>query len=469
MSRVLKRIVVGLLGLVVLIVVAAAVALNVIGLDKLVNEQIATQKPAIEQKLGRKVSLGTVTTHLFPLLGGQIASVSIAQNPAHAEDDRPLLSVASVEFDLELIPAILSFGKNLEIKELRVNGLQINLVRYPDGTLSYQDILDRLNAQPTTPAQPTQPSAAPSSTDEWLRRVTVNELRLSEGQFRLADHHTPTGKVAEDFIKHFNVEVQDVKVGQPIKVAISAAVFSETKNFSLDVATGPLQADPTSGLFLASLDLDAQGLDLSRLAPYLGQEGLQSATATANWKISEESPEKPFKVEGTLGIKGVQMVGGEGFDVKAAAKLSADPVGLGVDVSQLDVSVGKATLSASGSVSNLATKPELARFSLTSTFDPGRPPGLCPAGQALDATGGSPRGAGDALPPRGAGCRPGQGWCSGSRDGRSELQHRAQPHRGGHPLPWHLHQARADAAGIEGRRERRSFGRQHPGAEPRGG
>ena len=70
-------------------------------------------------------------------------NVTIAPDPSHKEDDRPLLQLGAVGFEFSLWDALTSHGESLKVRTVYLDGLKVNLIRYADGTLSYQDILDR--------------------------------------------------------------------------------------------------------------------------------------------------------------------------------------------------------------------------------------------------------------------------------------------------------------------------------------
>lgn len=371
MKRLLKIVLGAVLGLVVLVGGAFVAAALFLDLDKVINAQIAQQKPELEKKLGRQITVGKVSTEIFPTLGGKIDGISIAPDPAHKEDDRPLLQVGQVGFEVALWDALVSLGKDIRVKTVYVDGLKVNLVRYPDGTLSYQDILDR---QPKpAPAEEEKPSEPLSpELQERLKALSIGEIRLGDAELRLVDHATPTHQVAESFVKHLNVKLNDVRLSDPIKLHVDAAIFADAKNFEFDTEVGPLPADlqvkgtPPVG----ATSIKMTNVDLARLAPYLGKAvpaRIDSADADADLKLSGLRENKPSELKGYFQIQHIQIAGGQKFDFRIDSDLKADLQKLGVEVAKLKVQIGQIEIAMSGDLHDLATHPTFHDFTVRST------------------------------------------------------------------------------------------------------
>ncbi|MBI5544158.1 MAG: AsmA family protein [Deltaproteobacteria bacterium] len=376
MKRLLK--ILGIAAAVVGLLLGAAVVVLwlFVDLDQVVNEQIAKAKPQIEQRLGRKVEVGKVTTRLFPVLGGRIEGLAIASDPTRPEDDRPLLHVGSVGFDVALWRAVSSFGKSIVVKDVYVDGLQVSVVRYKDGRLSYQDILDRQPREPESkrsaaPSEPLSPQVL-----EYLRAVSIDELRLFDAEVRFADHATPTGKVAEERVRRLNLALRDLRLSDPIRLKLTAALFAEATNLELEASVGPLPQDlKLEGLPpIGGVRLRAEQIDLGKLAPYLGPAvpvRIQSALLSSSLDVGEVGKAKPVTVSGSLTIAGLQLSGGQKLDVKLDTRLKANLQDLGVDIDKLDLKVGAIELAMSGALLDLAKTPRFKDFTIRSTtLDP---------------------------------------------------------------------------------------------------
>lgn len=367
--KIVLFVVLSVLGLLVAGVVAAAFFLD---LDKVVNAQIAAHKPELEQKLGRKVEVGPVSTKLFPTLGGHVDAVRIAADPAHKEDDRPLLEIGSVGFELSLWDVLVSRGQTVRVKSVYLDGLKVNVVRYADGTLSYQDILDR---QPKTAPHASKPMS--EETKARLRSASVGEIRLGDAEVRFVDHATPTHQVAEEFIRHLNLSVRDLRLSDPVKIHVDAAIAADARNFSFDTEVGPFPPDlelhgaPPVGPTALKMDK----VELARITPYLGPAvpaRLTSATADADLQLSGYAEKGSTHVGGFLDVRKIQLAQGKPFDLRVDVDLDADTGALSLEVKKLEVRLGEIALSGSGGLHDLATKPTFKDFKLhSSTLSPG--------------------------------------------------------------------------------------------------
>ncbi len=363
------------IALVVVLFVAAVVFVD---LDTMVNEQIAKAKPDLEQRLGRKVSLGKVTTRVFPTLGGRVEAVAIAADPSHTEDDRPLLQLGGLSFDVAVLKAVFSLGKHLEVSHLDLDGLKVSVVRSPDGRLSYQDIIDRQATNEPPQEKPAPDQGLSHDTQSLLGSIAIDRVRVTNAEVRLVDLQAPPAKPTEHLIHKLNLRLDDVRLASAMTIQLDAAVFSDAKNLELKASVGPLPADlHLDGLpRLGGVKLWAKDLDLSPLAPYLSLDaGLAAARFSADLDVGPVRGTAPITVSGSMGLSRLRFEGGQPFDARLDTTLRAQmgPHGLdAADLEKLDVTLGPVKLSVAGSLTDLGGRPKLKDFTLRSTtLDPG--------------------------------------------------------------------------------------------------
>lgn len=399
MRRPLKILAITVGVLAVLLVGGTVLATYLVDLNQVVTGLVAKHKPEIEQQIGRKLEIGKITTSLFPSLSARVEGLVIAADPSHPQDDRPLAKINAVGFDIAIWKAIFSLGKTIGIKTAYVEGLRVSVVRYQDGRLSYQDILDRQASAP----KPEEPDDEPLSpqVQAMLRGLSIGEIRLADGEIRLVDFATPTGLPAESVIRKLDVRLADIRLQDPIRLQVSAAIFSDSPNFHFETVVGPLPPDlKLVGIpRIDRLRIDAKAVDLGRLAPYLGPAvpvTIDTATFSADWSLTTAGAGQPMAINGSLALERLQLRAGQPFDVRLACKLTFDPGPTSVRIEKLELAVGEIALAASGSLLNLATAPRFESFTLRSnTLSPGLlldylpplrasfPPGARIAGAAL--------------------------------------------------------------------------------------
>lgn len=369
----IAKVLLGLLASVVALVGGAfGLAWLFLDLDALIHRQIAEHQPEVEATLGRKLSIGAVKTSLFPTLGAQVSDIAIAADPNRKEDDQPLLQIGSVGFSISLWDALASRGKTIRVKEVHLDRLQVSLVRFADGTLSHQSILDRQAAQPAEPKAAAKDEPMDPATLELLRTAVIGEVRIGDARIRLRDFATPSGKVAESVVDHLNIRLADVNLAKAIGVHLDAAVFSQATNLTFDTSVGPLPADlKLSGApDLGETRIKLTAVELAPLAPYLGKSPLariEKATATVDERIGPMKPGQPFELEGELDVKAVQLPGGKPFDLHLGQNVKFDPASVSLDVAKLDFGLGTIALGARGALKDLATAPRFEKFEVAST------------------------------------------------------------------------------------------------------
>ena len=343
--------------LAVLFVVASALAWWLLDVDALVREQVAAFEPTIEAQVGRDVDLGEVSTRFFPTLGAEIEGIRVAG----AEGSAPLLQVRSAGFDLDLLGAILSFGEQVSISAVYLDGLEVELVREKDGSLSIADILAHRAATAKE-----EPAAEDEGLDpavvELLGRVDIGEIRLADATIRLVDRaagETPITSV----VQKIDLRASGVKLGETLRFHLQAAAFADERNVDLQAAVGPIPADLVFEGMLPLRDVRARirKLDLGPALPYLPLD-LRAAVVSADFKLPRLSPNEPAKLEGYVAVDGLHFEGGKPTDVRLDADLVADLQKMGATIQALRLSLGKAEIAASGALHDLGGTPRFENF-----------------------------------------------------------------------------------------------------------
>ncbi|RYZ33605.1 MAG: AsmA family protein, partial [Myxococcaceae bacterium] len=253
----------------VLVLLIAIVAVVLWRLDAILLKTARDQAATYSQKLGRPIEIGDVSTKLFPYVGARIQNVSVG---AAEGEDLPLAEVKDVTVSVAAMPLLTSKGKDIRVQDAEVSGLTVNVLRLADGTTNVQRLQEKLAAQQPkeeTPEEETQP------TD--LSGVHVERAALTDGVIRFVDR-SGGAQARELAVKDLDIEVKDLRVGQPLKVDLAAAVLADKQNLKMTLAAAPLPATliPTP----EQVTLKAEHIDLSPLGPFLPPDvGLHAGTA----------------------------------------------------------------------------------------------------------------------------------------------------------------------------------------------
>lgn len=347
------KVVFGLLGIVVLAVIAFLIFFDI---DEVINAQKTRYLPRVEQALGRTVTVGEIDSTVLPVLGAKVKDITVM---GRMPGDDPLLHVPEMEVKVDLWRALTSFGKDLRVNGLVVRGMEVNLVREPDGTLSYADVVKRLSEKPADapPDEPMDPETA-----ERIRNLRLDRVAIEEGRFRLVDKATG-GAPAETRVQHLLVELEDVIPSQPFEVHVAAAVFADRPNFDLRTRLGPLpigqpDAPPPP---IAWLTLKADDVALAGLAPYLPPDLAVDLSRTAfGADLKVEDPlarEGHTRASGRIDVSSLAIAGGAPFALHATPSLVYDPRAGRLDLSGFTVAIDDMRLNAGGRVEGLNEVP----------------------------------------------------------------------------------------------------------------
>jgi len=175
----------GLLGLVLLVVAGAAIF--VATLDA--NRYKADIEALVLKHTGRVLIIeGDFAVTLYPSLAISIKQASLSEPIAgHGGDTNaaptdPFVRLKSTRLSMGLLPLLKG---NVLVDGIDIEGLDVRLVRHAQGTLSIQDLLDRVMpsaqssaASTTTPSQPTTVTKGTKPLTIDIRAVNIKDSRL---------------------------------------------------------------------------------------------------------------------------------------------------------------------------------------------------------------------------------------------------------------------------------------------------
>lgn len=145
-------------------------------------EQLARDKANIELSIA-----GEMQWSLYPWLG---ISVKETQVSALNEPDNPVASVDEFVLSLKLIPLIMG---DIEIDQLHIDGLNLTLMTYADGSQNIDGFFQKHNSH-TVKSHSTQqissdltPQTELAKTQPKDRRLNISAININNAQFHLED------------------------------------------------------------------------------------------------------------------------------------------------------------------------------------------------------------------------------------------------------------------------------------------
>ncbi|MEE2643832.1 MAG: AsmA family protein [Myxococcota bacterium] len=160
-----------------LMISAGLVTLLFSDLGPMIKRQLKTQLPLISARIGREISISSVETRLFPKLHVEIGGLQVNGG----EGEPPLIQLERAEVEVDSWAVIRSLGETLPIKAIRLASPKLTLIRYADGRLSYEPLLERIQGE-SVPVR--EGSAAHSGEDrrESMRTLRDRLLKLRFGE-----------------------------------------------------------------------------------------------------------------------------------------------------------------------------------------------------------------------------------------------------------------------------------------------
>src|SRR5207302_2648119 len=142
-------------------VLGALILVVVIGLfvlDSVLTSKAHDEAAKLSQQLGRPVTIGSVSTKV--LTGFGVAVKDVGVGPA-ANEGLPLAQVKRVDVRVALLRAIFTGGKDVVVRSADVDGLDVNLIRFDDGTTNLERLQKKLaETQATEKKQPEEQKPA---------------------------------------------------------------------------------------------------------------------------------------------------------------------------------------------------------------------------------------------------------------------------------------------------------------------
>ena len=347
-------------GVVVLVVVGIALALW--RLDAILLKTARDQATTYSQKLGRPITIGGLSTRLFPSVGAKVTDVSVG---AAQGEEAPLADLKELNVSVAAWPLLTSKGKDIQVESAVISGLTVNVIKFPDGTTNVQRLQQKLAEQ-----APKEEAPEPEKPPTDLSGVRVARAALEDGTIHFIDHSGGNARALA--VQHLDVEVKDLQVGKPLAVKLDAAVLAETQNLHLVVNAAPLPATlvPTP----LSVSFQATHVDLAPLGAFLpASVGLQAGILDADWKAelgaAVPGGQGPTTLKGTIKALGMKFAGAQGgkpVDLALDTDVSGDVTQGDLSLQKLALDFGPAGIRGQGEVKGLlGSTPSVKDLKLT--------------------------------------------------------------------------------------------------------
>jgi uncharacterized protein involved in outer membrane biogenesis len=339
-----------------LIVVAAIVAVIIVVLLILpslidVDKYRPRIQAEVQTKLGRPVTLGKLTLHVFPLSVG-IAGVTIGQSPGFPSQ-RPFATASDVSASVAFWSLVRG---EPQIKSVQLTRPQIELIRNADGVWNYS------NATAPAPAPRAAPvPAPPPSTGKQQpaapTQFTLDKLTITDGQVAVTDLKTNQPRAVYD---HIDAKLTNFAPGQPFNLNLAAHLPGQGKQLlSLDAKVGPLQTGNTAATPIDG-HLSLEEASLARLGHFFSGAIPNNTDAVMSGKADLKSQGNSISCKGDLKLEQVMVRGSKISDpIQANYDLAITRPQDLIQIKSGELKLGTVPVSLSGEIDAGATPSNL--------------------------------------------------------------------------------------------------------------
>ncbi len=282
------KIALGVLGLLTSLLVFVIVLIQL----ELTPERVRkTVIPLAEEKLQRKVEVGEISIGLFS--GVSLDNLKVMQR----DGSDAFISARSLSLSFQLWPLL---SGRILIDEVRLDQPRIVVIRNPDGSLNFSDLLPLKSADHGEAAAEKSHLKPPETASDTSINLLVNEVVVSAGELLFIDRQQHANSPYRYSLKQLNLQAEQITFDQSFPLKISALL-----NGSKIELSGEFDIAEMAGDF----DLQLAPLDLIPFAPYY-REGLPGKLGTAILAVNLEAVLTADKVssKGKISLTNVDLV-----------------------------------------------------------------------------------------------------------------------------------------------------------------
>ncbi len=305
----LLKIALGIVGLLVVLIVGAAIAIPLIFEPNDFKPQIAE---LVEEETGRQITIdGDIGLSVFPWLAVDLGETRLANAAGFASE--PMAEVETANVRVKLLPLL---KKQIQIGKVELSGLTLRLARDATGRTNWQDIIERQEENAAEKGADKQPE---KQSEFDISSLSVAGLQLRDSRIYWSDAQAGTDYKVENV----NLTTGALVVGEPIDLdlAFTAASGQPAVNGNVELEA-ELKYDLDKQQYAASgleLKVKAGGAGL----PVMVESFTFSGDVNADIAAQQYSASKlKFAAEGS-GTEGGD-VPLERFSVTGSGEVSAD-------------------------------------------------------------------------------------------------------------------------------------------------
>jgi AsmA protein len=334
----MRRVIIGVGILVVLIVVAGLVAPAFIN----VNQYGPLIESKLQDRLGRKVSLGPMRLSLIPL-GFRVRNAVIADD-AKFNSGRPFAQVQTLSVHPELLPLL---RREVEIKSIQLDRPTVELVRNQQGIWNFSTLMGDQQQ-----ASQNKPSA-----------FSLDQLKIYDGLIAITDYQQGKPRAVYD---HIDLDLSDFALDKAFSVDVRAHMPGTGEQVvALRGNIGPIQRDavartPFDGQF------ELTGASLSALQRFLNVEALANSDAIITGRADVKNSADALASTGKFDIKNPRIHGVDiGYPIAIDYQVNGNLSESKAEVQKANLKLGQTPIALHGSFNAQSGQSNPAQVDMT--------------------------------------------------------------------------------------------------------
>jgi len=311
-----------------------------INLDKYIPKITAP----ISKKIGRQVSIEHLRLTILTGLGVELKGITIEEKKP---TNTPFVHVNDIDVGVKLLPL---FKKKISISKIILSKPEINIIRYPDGTYNFSDILKQQSEKPGERlTETTKPS------EGIPEGFYLDKFEISDGIINITN--VEDGKQYKYGLTHIDMGVYGFNVNKAFRLSLGASL-DNIKDARLDINgyIGPTGKHISIEHLPLNISISLKHIDI----PYvLSLAGVKSKMLTAGILDVDENLKSgsanTITINGKISLSGITLTNGTITPFSVLNELLFVPDGKLLDIRNITFKSDGIELGVKGNT-NLVTK-----------------------------------------------------------------------------------------------------------------